>query len=407
MTTTKFMAAINQICDEKNVSKEKVLDIINSGLSAAYKKDYGTKDQEVEAQIDPETGEAKVFVIKEVVLEVEDENIQINLADAKKLKKDVKVGETVKIDSTPPDYGRIAAQTAKQVIIQRIREAERDVIFSEYKDKEGTLLNGVVQRVENNNALIDLGKATAIMFPSEQIPGEKYYPGQRIRVYIVSVDETSKGPQVVVSRSHPEFLRRLFELEVPEIPAGTVEVKSISREAGERSKVAVMSTQESVDPVGSCVGQRGMRVQAIISELGREKIDIILWDEDPAKFIAAALSPAKVTEVKINKKDNEAKVKVPEDQLSLAIGKSGQNVRLAAKLTGWKVDIEGAGIAATEEIVPKEDTKEESAKKEPEDKKAEKEEPKEKEAAKKEVKDKKDKENISKDDKPKVEKDKK
>lgn len=336
------MAAINQICDEKNLPPEVVIEAIEAALAAAYKKDYGKKDQEVEVKFNEETGEAQVYTLKEVVPEVEDEFLQISLKDAQKIDKKTKLGNKVRIEETPVDYGRIAAQTAKQVIIQRIREAERDIVFSEYKDKEGELLVGSVQRVEGNNVFVDLGRATGIMFAADQIPGERYYIGQRIKVYLVSVDKNIKGPNITLSRSHPDFVRRLFEMEVPEIPAGIVEIKGISREAGSRSKVAVVSKQEGVDPVGSCVGQRGTRVQAIISELGEEKIDIILWDEDLAKYISNALSPAKVSEIKINEKNKEAKVKVPTDQLSLAIGKSGQNVRLAAKLTGWKIDIEGA-----------------------------------------------------------------
>jgi N utilization substance protein A len=344
MAISKFSAAINQICDEKGLSKETVLEIIENALAAAYRKDYGQREQEVEVKFNEETGEASVFLIKEIVDKVEDEDLQISLAEAKKNKKDVKIGDKISFNVTPADYGRIAAQTAKQVITQRIKEAERDILFDELKSQERTLLNGIVQQIKNNNVFIDLGKVTAIMFPAEQILGEKYYLGQRIRVYMVKVEDSSKGPQVFVSRAHPEFLKKIFELEVPEIPAGTVEIKSIAREAGARSKIAVFSKDENIDPVGSCVGQRGMRVQSVLSELGKEKIDIVLWDADLATFITNALSPAKVTEINVDSKKQEAKVKVPEDQLSLAIGKGGQNVRLAAKLTGWKVDIEGAEV---------------------------------------------------------------
>jgi len=364
MVTSKFTAVINQICEEKGIPEEKVIEIIENALMVAYRKDYGKKGQDITVKFNKETGEAKVFISKEVVEKIDDELTQISLEEAKKIKKDAKIGEKLTWEVTPSGYGRIAAQTAKQVIIQRIKEAERDVMFNEFKNKEKTLANGVVQQIKNDNVFIDLGKITAVMFPSERISTEKYYPGQRIRAYIIQVEQSSKGPQILVSRSHPEFLRKLFELEIPEISAGTVEIKSIAREAGSRSKVAVYSNDSNIDPVGSCVGQRGMRIQAILSELGKEKIDIVLWDSDPAKYIANALSPAKVDEIKIDKKKKEAKVKVPDDQLSLAIGKGGQNVRLVAKLTNWKVDIEGS-----EKISEK--TDEENKISEPKEKKSE------------------------------------
>lgn len=351
---TQFLAAINQICDEKNIPKEVVIKTVEDALAAAYKKDYGHKEQEVRVELDPKTGNTRVFVIKEVVEKEEDvENnyLQISLAEAKKIRKEVKVGETVEIENFPKDFGRIAAQTAKQVIIQRIREAERDIVFAEYKDKEGELINAVVQRIEGSTVIVDLGRASGVLFANEQVPGERYYVGQRLKVYIVKVEQTAKGPQVVISRSHPGVVRRLFELEVPEIESGIVEIKTIAREAGHRTKIAVSSNEENVDPVGSCVGQRGIRVQAVIAELGEEKIDVILWDEDPEVFITNALSPAKVININTEEKEKKATVKVQEDQLSLAIGKQGQNVRLAAKLTGWNVDIKGSdesGIAATE-----------------------------------------------------------
>ncbi|PIZ00544.1 transcription termination/antitermination protein NusA [bacterium (Candidatus Howlettbacteria) CG_4_10_14_0_8_um_filter_40_9] len=352
---TQFIAAINQICDEKNIPREIVIETVEHALAAAYKKDYGHRDQEVRVELNEETGEINVFVSKEVVKSKEDiENnfLQIELDEAKKLNKSIKVGDMVEIEDHPEDFGRIAAQTAKQVIIQRIREAERDIVFSEYKDKEGELMNAVVQRIEGGTVIVDLGRASGVLFSNEQVQGERYYIGQRMKVYMVKVEQTSRGPQVVVSRSHPGVVRRLFELEVPEIETGIVEIKSIAREAGHRTKLAVSSNEENVDPVGSCVGQRGIRVQAVMADLGEEKIDIILWNEDPKIYITNALSPAKVIDVELNEKDKKATVKVPEDQLSLAIGKQGQNVRLAAKLTGWNVDISGAddsGIAAAEE----------------------------------------------------------
>jgi N utilization substance protein A len=280
--------------------------------------------------------------------------IQITLSDAKKVKKDAEMGDMLEIKEDNKDFGRVAAQTAKQVIVQRIREAERDVVFSEFSDKEGLIINATVQRFENGNAYIDLGKATGVMFPSDQIPNEKYYPGQKIKVFVVRVEQTNRGPQIVVSRSHPDMVRRLFEMEVPEIANGTVEIAGIAREAGARTKISVKSNAEGVDPVGTFVGGRGTRVQAVMGELGEEKIDIIAYSDNPAEYITNALSPTKVINVKIDEENKKALVKVPEDQLSLAIGKSGQNVRLAAKLTGWNVDIDGAddaGIEATAEEV--------------------------------------------------------
>lgn len=345
---SQFAAAINQICEEKNIPKDVVLDTIKAALAAAYKKDYGSKNQEVRVELDEGNGEVVAYISKEVVDEVEDQYIQISLENALKFNKQAKIGDIIEIKDMPSDFGRIAAQTAKQVIIQRIREAERDMVFGEYKDKEGEVINGVIQRIEGNNVIIDLGKASGILFPNEQISDERYYIGQRLKFYVVRVEQNAKGPQIVISRSHPGLVKRLFELEVPEILAGVVEIKSIAREAGQRTKMAVASTQEGVDPVGSCVGQRGVRVQAVMNEIGEEKIDIILWNEDPKVFISNALSPAKISDITINEEEKKATVKVPEDQLSLAIGKQGQNVRLAAKLTGWNVDIEGGDEANVE-----------------------------------------------------------
>jgi transcription termination/antitermination protein NusA len=350
---TQFAQAIAQICDEKNISKDVVMEAVEAALVAAYKKDYGEKDQEVRVVLNEENGAIEVFVTKEVVEdEPENPNLEIALSKAQKLKKDIKIGDTIEIMDLPADFGRIAAQTAKQVIVQRIREAERDMVFSEYKDKEGEILNCTVQRIEGETIICDLGKASGVLFPNEQISGERYYPNQRFRVFLVRVEQAAKGPQIVLSRSHPGMVKKLFESEVPEISSGAVEVKSIAREAGARTKIAVFTTENGVDPVGSCVGQRGIRVQSVMNEIGGEKIDIILWSEDPKIFITNALSPAKIVEISLNEEDKKATVKVPEDQLSLAIGKQGQNVRLAAKLTGWNVDIEGsdtAGIEAVEE----------------------------------------------------------
>jgi transcription termination/antitermination protein NusA len=343
---TNFLAAINLIAEEKNLPRDIIIETVEAALAAAYKKDYSDKDQEARAVLNQDTGEVQIFESKTVVPdgEVENEHLQIALGDAKKLDKDAKVGTEeepymVEMEAHPEDFGRVAAQTAKQVIIQRLREAEREIIFTEYKDKEGVVLNGNVQRVEGNIVYVDLGKATGVLFASEQIPGERYYTGQRAKVYVVRVEQTARGPQIVLSRAHPSMVRHLFELEVPEIEAGTVEIINIAREAGVRSKVAVQSHAAGVDAVGTFVGGRGSRVQAVMSDLGEEKIDIIPFSDEPETYIANALSPTKVVNVHLNETDKKAVVRVPEDQLSLAIGKQGQNVRLAAKLTGWNIDI--------------------------------------------------------------------
>ncbi|MDO8240645.1 MAG: transcription termination factor NusA [Candidatus Moranbacteria bacterium] len=391
-----FGSAISALCEEKGISKEKVVETIEAALAAAYKKDYGKKGQNIKAVFNDKTGGADFFLVKEVVDETNREFVEeveggaeeevkgvkeekvaedgeerlprynserdLTVEEAKAIKKGAKVGDVIEIElEKHQDYGRVAAQTAKQVIIQRIREAERDSMFEEYKNREGEIIGGVVQRVEGRNVFIDLGKSVGVLFPSEQAPNENYRIGQRLKVYLAKVEAGSKGPGITLSRIHGEMVRRLFELEVPEIFAGTVEIKSIAREAGERTKLAVFSSEDGIDPIGSCVGQKGTRVQAVIDELGGEKIDIILWNEDIAKFIAAALSPAKVLKVEVNEETKEASVSVPDDQLSLAIGKRGQNVRLAAKLTGWKIDIVGikpagevvaeeAEVATTEEV---------------------------------------------------------
>lgn len=350
LNQSQFISAIEQICDEKGLSKDIVLETVGHAIAAAYKKDYGDKDQEVRAELDEVSGEPRIYVTKEVIEgEPENDHLQITLKDAQKHKKSAKVGDMIEYEEINKDFGRVAAQTAKQVIIQRIREAEREVVFNEYSDKEDTILNVVVQRLEHGNVFVDLGRATGIMFPQDQIQSEKYYMGQRIKVYVVRVEQSVKGPQIVVSRSHPNMIRKLFEMEVPEIANGTVEIKGIAREAGARTKIAVWSNTEGVDAVGTFVGGRGTRVQAVMADLGEEKIDIVPFSEDPQTYIAAALSPTKVIEVKIDQDNKKAVVKVPEDQLSLAIGKQGQNVRLAAKLTGWNVDIDGADEAGIEQ----------------------------------------------------------
>lgn len=344
--------ALDQIAEEKGISRQDLLSMIEASLAAAFRKDYGTKDQNIEVEFNPENMSTRVFDVKTVVETVEDPQREVDQEAAQELKKGAKVGDVIRTEITPKDavtYGRIAAQTAKQVIIQKLREAERNVQFSDFKAKERTLQTGIVQRLEGDTVLIDLGKGTGVLFPSEQIRGEKYTIGQRIKVLVLHVEPGTKGPKITLSRSHPDMVRKLFELEVPEIFNGSVEIKAVAREAGSRSKIAVFSSQEGIDPIGSCVGQKGTRVQTVMAELGGEKIDIIEWSEDAVKFIANALSPAKILNVQLDEENKEAKVGVLEDQLSLAIGKAGQNVRLAARLTGWKIDINGEKIGTEEE----------------------------------------------------------
>ncbi len=344
-----FVTAMSQLCSEKGVTREAVMHAIEAALVSAYKKNFAPAGQNVSAQIDPASGAVRIFVEKQVV-EKDGEGIdRIPLDAARKIRPDVEVGDTLTVEATPPNFGRIAAQTAKQVILQRLRDEERRMIYDEYHEREGELLHGVVQRIENRTVYIDLGKAEGVMTPADQVPTERYHPGQRLRVYLVEVHDTHKGPQIIVSRNHKMMLRRLFEQEVPEIFNGTVELKAIAREAGARSKVAVAARQEGIDPVGSCVGMRGVRIQNIVNELGGEKIDVVQWSPDPATFVANALSPAQVISVDINEEDKTATVIVPERQLSLAIGKEGQNARLAAKLTGWRIDIKAAGAEPVEQ----------------------------------------------------------
>lgn len=334
----EFIQALDDIEKDKGISKDVLLEAIETALVSAYKKDFGSKDN-VRIEISAEAGEVKVYSRKEVVEEVDNENSEISLTEAERIDSKYTVGDIVEIEVTPANFGRIAAQTAKQVVMQRIREAERDVIFDQYKEKEDELITGTIQRFHNDNILIDMGKTEALLPPSEQIAGERYEIGERIKLYVVEVSTTNKGPRILVSRTHPGLLKRLFEIEVPEIFQGLVEIKAVAREAGQRSKMAVSSSDKQVDPVGACVGPKGMRVQAVVSQLNNEKIDIVKWDDDPEVFVANALNPAEVISVDINKSDKIAQVVVPDFQLSLAIGKEGQNARLAAKLTGWKVDI--------------------------------------------------------------------
>lgn len=385
----QFGSAIAQICEEKGINKDRVIESVEAALAAAYKKEYGKRGQIIVANLDEITGEATFKQLKEVVDETtrtiepeglsEDDDIPSNairseeiierstiaptmdensegetalpkfnperdalLDKVRKVDKTIEVGDFIEIPlETKDEYGRVASQTAKQVIIQRIREAERDSMYEEYKGKEGEVLSGTVQRMEFDRVYIDIGKAVGVLLPADQIPGEYYRIGQRLKVYIEKVESDPKGPGIKLSRRSPELLIKLFELEVPEIFSGTVEIKAVAREAGHRSKIAVISNEEGIDPIGSCVGQKGTRVQAVIDEVAGEKIDIIEWSDDVEKLIEAALAPAKITRVKINENAKEAEAYVSNKQLSLAIGKKGQNVRLAAKLTGWKIDVKG------------------------------------------------------------------
>ena len=378
-----FKSALEQLEEEKKIPKEKILEAIEQAMAAAYKKDYGKKGQIIRAKFDLETGKTDFFQIKIVVDDTiakvgegddkeeeysvkdeGDERVRFNsehhimLEDAKKIKKDVELNDEIVFPlEAKDDYGRIAAQTAKQVIIQRIREAERTSIIDEYGTKEGEIISGMVQKIERGNVYVDFNRATGILPAEEQIPGEFFGRGQRIRAYLYSVEDTQRGINLRLSRTHPKFIEKLFAIEAPEIENGVVEIKSIAREAGARSKIAVHSNDEHIDPVGSCVGQKGTRVNTITQELLGEKIDIIPWSEDPKVFVSNSLSPAKVLSIEIDEKDHKAIIEVADDQLSLAIGKGGQNVRLAAKLTGWRIDIKGNGkeVASTdgEEVIEK------------------------------------------------------
>ena len=340
---TALFEACEQLERERGISKDVIIASLCDAMVAAYKKHMRTKEAtNIEAILDEQSGEIGVFSTKVVVDKVEDPETQISLDDAKEIDEDVELDDEVKIEVTPDQFGRIAAQAAKQVITQRIREAERNLVLQEFMDKKGTLTTGIIQRVENRNVIVNIGKTDAIMPQKEQIPGEYYKPGNRIRVFVLNVKETTRLPQVIVSHAHAEIVRELFELEVPEIEDGIVEIKSISREAGYRTKIAVWSNDPEVDSVGACIGPRGSRIQTIVGELKNEKIDIVRYSDDPVEYIVNALSPARVVSVDILADDeyaHEAMVVVPDDQLSLAIGREGQNVRLAHKLTGWKIDI--------------------------------------------------------------------
>lgn len=360
----QLVLALRTIAEEKNLPEETVQEIVEQALAAAYRRDYGDREQEVRVTINLNTGVVDAYVSKDVVKEVGDPKYEVSLSQAQLIRKNAKVGETVEIHEKVENFGRVAAQTAKQVILQRLREAEREIVMAEYEDKIGTVLNAIVGRVEGRLIRVDLGKAQAIMPMSEQIQGERYYPGQRLKVFLKEVERGFRGPQLIVSRASTEFVEWLFRSEVPEMENGAVEIKAIAREAGVRSKIAVHSTVPGVDPVGTFVGGHGTRVNAVVGEIGeQEKIDIVVWAEDSVTYITNALSPTKVTKVMLDEKNKKATVKVPEDQLSIAIGKGGQNVRLASKLTGYELDI--AADAASKAMKESEADSQASEKPEP------------------------------------------
>lgn len=350
-----FLVAITQLCSERNLPKEVVIQAVEQALVSAYKRNYGG-GQNISATIDPATGKVKIFAHKTVVEQVADKRNEVSLEEARTYDPMAEIGATIQIESTPDGFGRIPAQTAKQVILQRIREAEREALYTTYAEREGEIVLGTVQNVDAQNITVNLGKIEALLPRSEQIPTERYRHNQKIRAYVSEVNKTSRGPQVILSRTHRNLLRRLFELEVPEIFNGLVEIKAIAREPGARSKIAVVALQDGIDPVGACVGQRGVRIQAIVNELNGEKIDVVEWNAEASRFVANALSPAKVISVQLTEDENGdrvANVVVQDKQLSLAIGKEGQNARLAAKLTGWRIDIKSESQVA-EEIARKE-----------------------------------------------------
>jgi len=346
---SQFFAAINQLCDEKGIPKDKILDTIKAAIRAAYRKDYGNRDQNIDVGLDEKTERFTVFLIKKVVKDVENPELEITLAEAKKYRKDAKIDEEINIDVTPIEYGRIAAQSAKQVIIQRIQEAERDIMYDTFKDRENELINALVHRVEGQNVYVNLdNKITTNLSRDQQIPRERYYGGQRLKLYLDKVIKTTKGPQLLISRTHPSLVRKLMELEIPEIKAGLVEIKGIAREPGVRSKVAVSSSDPKIDPIGSCVGQKGVRVTNVMDELNGERIDIILWHDNAVEYIKTALAPAKVAHIELSSESRRAKVYVNPDQRPLAIGKEGQNVRLASRLTEYEIDILDIGELSAE-----------------------------------------------------------
>ena len=334
--------ALEQLEKERGIKKEIIIDAIEVALISAYKKNFGQNQNNIRVSIDRQTGEVKAFALKKVVLEVNNPQEEILLEEAVKEKPSIQEGDIFEVEVTPRKFGRIAAQTAKQVVLQRIREAEREMIFNEFSAKNGEIITGIIQRTERRNVILDLGKTEAILPFQEQVPTERYNFNDRIKTYVTEVRSTTKGPIVYVSRVSAELVKKLFELEVPEIASGLVEIKSIAREAGSRTKIAVYCKDRDIDPIGACVGQKGTRVQNIVTELRNEKIDIIKWSSDPVEYISSSLSPAKAMQVTVNEEEQTATVIVPDHQLSLAIGKEGQNVRLAARLTGWKIDIKSA-----------------------------------------------------------------
>ena len=345
-----FMLALTQLSAEKNLPAEVVITAVEAALVSAYRKDNFAPTQNIAVKINPNTGIVEVWAEKIVVESISDKHHEVSLEEARNINPDVQLGDAIMVESTPHNAGRIAAQTAKQVILQRLNEAEYTAIVEEYTNREGDVITSLIQRIEPGQILIDLGRTEGVLPAFEQVRIERYRVGQRLKVLILQVTRTSKGPKVIVSRSHPDLLRRLFELEVPEVYNGTVEIKSIAREAGYRSKIAVAARQEGIDPVGCCVGLRGIRIQNVVKELNGEKIDVVAWHSDLAVFIANALSPAHIVSVATNKEEEVATVVVPDKQLSLAIGKEGQNVRLAAKLTGWRIDIKSASISEAEKL---------------------------------------------------------
>src|SRR5688572_25972940 len=353
MDFKQLATAIKAIAEEKNLPEDTVKEVVEQALAAAYRRDYGDREQEVRVNMNLNTGDVDAYVMKEVVEEVENTAYEISLKDAGVMKKNAKLGDLVEVHEKVNDFGRVAAQTAKQVILQRLREAEREIVMSEYEDKIGTVINALVSRVEGNIVRVDLGKAQGIMPRSEQIQGERYYPGQRLKVYLKDVERGMRGPQLVVSRGCKEFVEWLFRAEVPEMESGAVEIKGMAREAGVRTKLAVSSTVQGVDPVGTFVGGHGTRVNAVMSEVGeQEKIDIITFSDNIAEYITNALNPTKVSKVTLDEANKRARVTVPEDQLSIAIGRGGQNVRLASKLTGYELDIEADKPVAPAEVAP-------------------------------------------------------
>ncbi|MBS4189270.1 transcription termination/antitermination protein NusA [Bacillus sp. FJAT-49705] len=353
--SSELLDALVLLEKEKGISRDVIIDAIEAALVSAYRRNFN-QAQNVRIDLNLGSGTMRVFARKEVVDEVFDTRLEISVEDAQRMNPNYQIEDIVELEVTPKDFGRIAAQTAKQVVTQRVREAERGIIYSEFIDREEDIMTGIVQRQDSKFIYVSLGKIEAILPANEQMPNEQYKPHDRIKVFITKVEKTTKGPQIFVSRTHPGLLKRLFEIEVPEIYDGTVEIKSVAREAGDRSKISVHSDNEEVDPVGSCVGPKGTRVQAVVNELKGEKIDIVKWSPDPIIFVANALSPSKVLDVIVNENDKATTVVVPDYQLSLAIGKRGQNARLAAKLTGWKIDIKSESEAREIGMYPREET---------------------------------------------------